>query len=192
MYAVNYIVDDAPENCPQIRGYRLTDGDLSNPDRSLVIDFEPPDFRRGKLGTQHSWVRQRPDLWQTRGHAAGSLGTLSNYIVVDQSGDHSWSGCASITGSRNKGGNEEVLRLDVGPFDLAFEQIEITIVHSGRQYFGMFRVLEASGETLVQLRSDFEYDSLWAHDRLGRRSVSGMKVRVGWWETRLRFGKAAV
>ena len=55
----------------------------------------------------------------------------------------------------------------------------------------MFRILEASGETLVQLRSDFEYDTLWAHDRLGRRSVSELKVEDGWWETRLRFEKAA-
>ena len=190
VYAVNYIVDDAPENCPQIRGYRLTDEDLSNPDRDLVVDFEPADFRRGKLGTQRGWNRQRPDLWQTRGLAAGSLGTLTNYIIVDHSGEHSWSGCASITGSGNKGGNEEVLRRDVGPFDLTFEQVEITIVHSGRQYFGMFRVLEASGETLVQLRSDFEYDTLWAHDRLGHRSVSDLRVDDGWWETRLRFGEA--
>ena len=191
VYAVNYIVDDAPENCPQIRGYRLTEVDVSNPDRNLLVDFEPPAFLRGKLGTQQSWVRQRPDLWQTRGHAQGSLGPLANYIIVDQTGNHAWSGCASITGSRNRGGNEEVLRRDVGPFDLAREKVEMTIIHSGRQYFGMVRVLEASGQTLVQLRSDFEYDTLWAHDSLGRRAVSDVRVEEGWWETRMRFGNAS-
>ena len=188
LYVVNYVVDDAPENCPQIRGYRITPDELSNPSRDLVINFEPPQFKRGKLGAQHSWVRQRPDLWFTRGLAAGSLGPLGNYVVVDTSGDHSLSGCASITGSGNKGGGEEVLRRDVGPYDLALENVVITIVHSGRQYYGMFRVLRASGGTMVQLRSDHEYETLWAHDNLGRRALSEISVEEGWWETRLDFG----
>ena len=190
VYAVNYILDEAPENCPQIRGYRINSDELGHTEGDLVVDFEPPAFRRGKLATQNGWVRQRPNLWYTRGNAAGSLGTLGNYIVVDASGDHSFSGRHSITGSRNNGGGEEVLRRDVGPCDLALEKVEIHLVHSGRQYFGMFRVLAASGETLVQLRSDFEYETLWAHDHLGRRAVSDLDVRDGWWETRLDFGRA--
>lgn len=152
---------------------------------------EQPMFRRGKLGTQQSWVRQRPDLWFTRGLASGSLGPLDNYVIVDTSGDHAFTGSASITGSRNKGGGEEVLRRDVGPCDLALENVVIALVHSGRQYCGMFRVLAASGETLVQLRSDFEYDTLWAHDNLGRRAVSELRVEDGWWETRLDFGSVS-
>ena len=187
VYVVNYIVDDAPDSCPQIRGYRFSPEELSSPSRDFAADFEAPQFKRGKLGTQERWVRQRPDLWFARGNAAGSLGPLGNYAVVDTSG-HAFSGCASITGSRNKGGGEEVLRRDVGPYDLALENVQITIVHSGRQYYGMFRVLEASGETMVQLRSDFEYETLWAHDNLGRRAVSELGVGDGWWETRLDFG----
>ena len=67
----------------------------------------------------------------------------------------------------------------------------MTIIHSGRQYFGMVRILEASGQMLVQLRSDFEYGTLWAHDSLGRRAVSDVRVEEGWWETRMRFGNAS-
>ena len=188
VYAVNYIVDDAPENCPQIRGYRIKPDELARPPRDVVIDFEPPRFLRGKLGSQHSWVRQRPDLWYTRGLASGSLGALGNYVIVDTSGDHSFSGRASITGSRNKGCGEEVLRRDIGPYDLALEKVVITLIHSGRQYYGMFRVLEASGQTLVQLHCDYEYETLWAHDNLGRRAVSQVGLEDGWWETRLDFG----
>jgi len=96
---------------------------------------------------------------------------------------------ASITGSRNKGRGEEVLRRDIGPYDLAHEQVVTTLIHSGRQYYGMFRVLEASGQTMVQLRSDYEYDTLWAHDNLGRRVISALHVEEGWWETKLEFGQ---
>ena len=49
VYAVNYTVDDAPDNCPQVRGYRLARDELAHPSRDLVIDFEPPQFARGKL-----------------------------------------------------------------------------------------------------------------------------------------------
>ena len=121
--------------------------------------------------------------------ASGSLGPLGNYVIVDPSGDHAFSGTASITGSRNKSCGEEVLRRDIGPYDLAHEQVVITLTHSGRQYYGMFRVLEASGQTMAQLRSDYEYDSLWAHDNLGRRVISELDVREGWWETQLKFGQ---
>ena len=108
-------------------------------------------------------------------------------MLVDTSGQHSYWGVASITGSRNEGGEEEVLRRDVGPYDLMLEDLGITLTHRGRQNCGIFRVLDANGQTIVQLRSDFLQDCLWAEDRLGFATLSDVNCEAQWWETKLAF-----
>ena len=189
VYAVNYIVDDAPRNRPQIRGYRISRRELLDPIRDMDIDFEPPAFKRGKLNSQHGWVQQKPELWLTRGLAPGALGNLGNYVIVDHSGEHSHTGKASITGTRSEDGGEEVLRRDVGPYDLLQEDIHISLTHTGRQQFGIFRVLDASGRTIVELRSDFVHERLWAAYGSGYFNVSEVDCTQDWWRTKLSFTK---
>ena len=189
VYAVNYIVDDAPRHRAQIRGYRISRDELLNPNRGLAVDFQPPTYKRGKLEYQDGWVPQKPEFWHTRGSRPGKPDPLGNYVLVDVSGQHSFWGTASITGSRNAGGEEQVLRRDVGPYDLRFEDLEITVTHTGRQNCGIFRVLDAKGQTIVQLRSDYLQDSLWTEDPMGLATVSDVSCDEGFWETRLSFSQ---
>ncbi len=192
VYAVNYIVDDAPRNRPQIRGYRISRRELLDPTRDMDIDFESPAFKRGKLNSQHGWVQQKPEFWYTRGLAPGTLGNLGNYVIVDHSGEHSHTGKGSITGTRSEGGGEEVLRRDIGPYDLLQEDIQISLTHSGRQQFGIFRVLDASGQTIVELRSDFVHERLWVQHGSGYFSVSEVDCTQDWWRTKLSFTKGVL
>ena len=192
VYVVNYTVDDAPKNRPQIRGYRISKNELQSPVRDLTVDFEPPLYKRGKLVSQNGWVRHKPEFWNTRGLSLGSLGELGNYIIVDTSGSHSYSGKASITGTRNHDGKEEVIRRDIGPYDLQHEKTGITLIHKGRQNCGIFRVLDAAGNTMVELHSDFIFNRLWAHDNQGWRAISLIDSGESWWQTKIAFTKGKV
>ena len=183
VYVVNYIVDDAPEDRPQIRGYRLTRDDLIRRNaREVSIDFGAPAYQRGKLAGQAGWVQQRPELWGTTEWLEDpGANYLGNYVVVvpkEETGDF------AMTGSRNKGGNEEVVRRDIGPFDLLREQVEVTLTHRGRQRVAIFRLVDERSNSIVELRSDSVYDDLWARDQRSYFYHSGIEVGETWWETR--------
>lgn len=90
----------------------------------------------------------------------------------------------AMTGSRNKGGNEEVVRRDIGPFDLLREQVEVTLTHRGRQRVAIFRLVDERSNSIVELRSDSVYDDLWARDQRSYFYHSGIEVGETWWETR--------
>lgn len=185
VYAVNYIVDQAPQHRPQIRGYRFTLDELLNPVRDVVFDFAKPGYKRGKLDTQDAWTRQVPEFWLTRGLAPGTYDNLGNYILVDHGNPDE----PFIYGSYNQGGGEEVLRRDVGPYDLYQYNVDITITHSGRQHYGMFRIIDAAAQTLVQLHSDLQREELWVADRKGYRTVSPYRCANGWLLTKFAFTK---
>jgi hypothetical protein len=133
---VSYITDDNPVNRPQIRGYRLSAEHLRVSTQDVTISAS--DYRRGKLALQGQWVRQLPELWPTlewqevithqntmfgAGHDASSA-SLGNYVVV-VAGE-------GITGTRNIGGKEEIVRHDVGPFDLWADGVDVEATQSGR------------------------------------------------------------
>ena len=193
LYAVTYLVDDAPEDRPQIRGYRISRDDLSAlHERKLTIDFGAPAYRRGKLAGQQGWVRQVPELWGTlewledTGH-----GNLGNYVVVDPARAREAGGFA-VTGSRNIGGKEEVVRRDIGPYDLLREDVVITLLHKGRQRIAIARLVDQDANTIVELRSDNVHDQLWAHDNRGHSYLSGIAAGDSWWETRIRVAGGRV
>jgi hypothetical protein len=190
VYVVNYIVDDAPRNRPGIRGYRVSREELFSDTRSEDLVFVPPGYHRGRLEGQDGWVRQQPDRWYTRGLAPGKIGALGNYVVVEPGGalpeGH------TITGTRNIGGGEEVLRRDIGPFDLSREGLRVSLTHTGRQHWCMFRVLDAGGRTMVELRSDYLYEELWARDTDGRDSLSGVRCDCGWRRTVIDMDRTSI
>ena len=190
VYAVNYIVGDAPPNRPQIRGYRISREELFADRRPERLIFASPTYRRGKLESQDGWVRQKPELWLTRGLSPGKLGSLGNYAVVDPQGSEGRR--PTITGTRNIGGGEEVLRRGIGPFDLKRESLRVSIVHTGRQQWCMLRTLDASGRSLVELRSDFVRDVLWARDADGGEYLSTLACETGWWCTRIDLGEEGI
>ena len=186
IYVVNYLVDDAPVDRPQIRGYRMTRDELFAPQRDREIDFAPPDYRRGKLAGQAGWVRQIPALWGTTEWLERiDYGPLGNNVVIDGQ---------QMTGSRNHGGNEEVVRLDVGPYDLQREGVELTLVHRGRQRVAIVRLADQDANTIVELRSDSVYDDLWVRDNRSVPYRSGIVVGEQWWRSTFRIagGKVAV
>ena len=171
VYVVNYLVDDAPVDRPQIRGYRIPRDELFLPRRNQKIDFAPPEYRRGKLAGQAGWVRQIPALWGTTEWLERvDYGPLGNYVVID--GER-------MTGSRNLGGNEEVVRLDVGPYDLERETVALTLVHRGRQRVAIVRLADQDANTIVELRSDSVYDDLWLRDNRSVPYRSGVAAGTG-------------
>ena len=184
VYFVNYIVDTAPIDRPQIRGYRITRDELLSPTRALHLRFSAPEYRRGKVAGQAGWVRQRPELWRTTEWLEDiDYGPLGNYVVIDGE---------QMTGSRNRGGNEEVVRLDVGPYDLDREEVELSIVHRGRQRVAIVRLADQAAHTIVELRSDEVYDQLWARDNRGVPYPSDITVGDGWWRTGVRVSSGRV
>jgi len=175
VYVVNYIVDTAPVDRPQIRGYRLRSEELFSPQRTQTINFAPPTYRRGKLAGQCGWVRQIPQLWRTTEWLEHiDYGPLGNNVIID-------SEC--MTGSRNVGGHEEVVRLDVGPYDLEREVIKLSVVHRGRQAVAILRLDDQDANTILELRSDLVYDQLWASDNRSVPYLSGIQVADDWWRT---------
>ena len=181
VYAVNYLVDTASEDRPQIRGYRLRRDELLAPSRNLVVDFAPPEYRRGKLAGQAGWVRQIPELWRTTEWLEQvDYGPLGNNVVID--GER-------MTGSRNVGGLEEVVRRDVGPYDLEREVVELTVTHRGRQRVAILRLDDQDANTIVELRSDSVYEELWARDNRSVPYLSGIEVGAEWWRTTIRLGR---
>jgi len=191
VYVVNYIVDNAPEDRPQIRGYRLKRDELiARHDRKLLIDFNSPAFRRGKLAGQAGWVQQRPELWGTTEWLEDpSADYLGNYVVVDpKEGDAGF----TITGSRNRGGNEEVVRRDIGPYDLLREDVEVTLTHKGRQRVAIVRLVDERSNTIVEFRSDHVHDDIWARDQRSFFYRSGIEAGETWWETRFLLTKSRV
>ena len=185
VYVVNYIVDNAPEDRPQIRGYRLSRDDLvRQQERELLIDFSAPTFRRGKLAGQAGWVQQRPELWDTTEWLEDpGADYLGNYVVVDPK-EGNGSSEFTITGSRNRGGNEEVVRRDIGPYDLLRENVEVTMTHRGRQRVAIVRLVDERSKTIVELRSDHVYNDIWARDQRSYFYHSGIETSESWWETR--------
>ena len=184
VYAVNYIVDTAPEDRPQIRGYRLSRDELVAPRRRLTIDFATPGYRRGKVAGQAGWVRQIPELWgTTEGMERVDYGPLGNNVVID--GER-------LTGSRNVGGLEEVVRRDVGPYDLEREVVEMTVTHRGRQRVAILRLVDQDADTIVELRSDSVYPDLWARDNRSVPYRSGIRAGGEWWRTTIRLSAGRV
>ena len=184
VYVVNYLVDDAPVDRPQIRGYRIPRDELFFPRRNRKIDFAPPEYRRGKLAGQAGWVRQIPALWGTTEWLERvDYGPLGNYVVID--GER-------MTGSRNLGGNEEVVRLDVGPYDLERETVALTLVHRGRQRVAIVRLADQDANTIVELRSDSVYDDLWLRDNRSVPHRSGIEAGTGWWRSVIRLAGGTV
>ena len=184
VYAVNYLVDTASEDRPQIRGYRLRRDELLAPSRELTIDFAPPEYRRGKLAGQAGWVRQIPELWRTTEWLEQvDYGPLGNNVVID--GER-------MTGSRNVGGLEEVVRRDVGPYDLEREVVELTVTHRGRQRVAILRLDDQDANTIVELRSDSVYEELWARDNRSVPYLSGIEVGDEWWRTTIRLAGGRV
>ena len=184
VYVVNYLVDDAPVDRPQIRGYRIPRDELFSPRRPRKIDFTPPEYRRGKLAGQAGWVRQIPALWGTTEWLERvDYGPLGNYVVID--GER-------MTGSRNLGGNEEVVRLDVGPYDLERETVAVTLVHRGRQRVAIVRLTDQDANTIVELRSDSVYDDLWLRDNRSVPYRSGIAAGTGWRRSVLRLAGGTV
>ena len=184
VYVVNYLVDDAPVDRPQIRGYRIPRDELFFPRRNRKIDFTPPAYRRGKLAGQAGWVRQIPALWGTTEWLERvDYGPLGNYVVID--GER-------MTGSRNLGGNEEVVRLDVGPYDLERETVAVTLVHRGRQRVAIVRLADQDANTIVELRSDSVYDDLWLRDNRSVPYRSGIVAGTGWRRSILRLAGGTV
>ena len=188
IFAVNYIVDDAPKSRPQIRGYLISRDELLNPNRNITFDFESPAYKRGILASQNGWVQQTPGYWHLGEIFTGNQYT-DNFVLVDDSGKHSYSGKSSITGSRNGGRGPQVVRHHIGPFDLMEENLEISFIHSGRQYWGVFQVLDAGGRVIVEVRSDFAYDCLYAKYNRSRIIKSNINTEKGWSETKLVFTK---
>ena len=192
IYVVNYVVDDAPEDRPQIRGYRISRDELFErlPARKFTIDFAGPDYRRGKLASQQSWVRQIPELWgTTQWLEEPGLGYLGNYVIIDpESGD----GGPAITGTRNLGGKEEVVRRDIGPYDLLREEVDFTIVHRGRQRVAIVRLVDEHSRIIIELRSDSVFEQIWAMDNRGHFYHSGMDAGEAWLETRIRVSEKRV
>lgn len=184
VYVVNYLVDAAPVDRPQIRGYRLSRDELFRPQRRLTIDFAAPRYRRGKVAGQAGWVRQIPELWGTTEWLERvDYGPLGNNVVID--GER-------LTGSRNIGGLEEVVRLDVGPYDLEREAVEMTVTHRGRQRVAILRLADQDADTIVELRSDSVYEELWARDNRSVPYRSGIRVGDGWWRTTIRLAAGRV
>lgn len=184
VYVVNYIVDTAPVDRPQIRGYRLSRDELFRPQRRLTIDFAAPGYRRGKLAGQAGWVRQIPELWGTTEWLERvDYGPLGNNVVID--GER-------MTGSRNVGGLEEVVRRDVGPYDLEREVVEVTVTHRGRQRVAILRLADQDADTIVELRSDSVYEELWARDNRSVPYRSGIRVGDDWWRTTIRLAAGRV
>lgn len=184
VYVVNYIVDTAPVDRPQIRGYRLSRDELFRPQRRLTIDFAAPRYRRGKLAGQAGWVRQIPELWGTTEWLERvDYGPLGNNVVID--GER-------MTGSRNVGGLEEVVRRDVGPYDLEREVVEVTVTHRGRQRVAILRLADQDADTIVELRSDSVYEDLWARDNRSVPYRSGIRVGDDWWRTTIRLATGRV
>ena len=192
IYVVNYIVDDAPEDRPQIRGYRISPDELfaDLPARKLDIDFSSPAYRRGKLASQQDWVRQIPALWGTTEWLEDpGRGYLGNYVIVDpESGD----GGQALTGTRNLRGKEEVVRRDIGPYDLLREEVDFTIVHKGRQRVAIVRLVDENSKIIVELRSDSVFDQIWAMDNRGHFYHSGMTAGEVWLETRIHIKEKSV
>lgn len=184
VYVVNYVVDTAPVDRPQIRGYRLSRDELFRPQRRLTIDFAAPRYRRGKLAGQAGWVRQIPELWGTTEWLERvDYGPLGNNVVID--GER-------MTGSRNVGGLEEVVRRDVGPYDLEREVVEMTVTHRGRQRVAILRLADQDADTIVELRSDSVYEELWARDNRSVPYRSGIRVGDDWWRTTIRLAAGRV
>ena len=177
-------MDTASEDRPQIRGYRLRRDELLAPSRELTIDFAPPEYRRGKLAGQAGWVRQIPELWRTTEWLEQvDYGPLGNNVVID--GER-------MTGSRNVGGLEEVVRRDVGPYDLEREVVELTVTHRGRQRVAILRLDDQDANTIVELRSDSVYEELWARDNRSVPYLSGIEVGDEWWRTTIRLAGGRV
>ncbi len=186
VYVVNYIVDTAPVDRPQIRGYRLSNDELYSPQRKQTINFTSPSYRRGKIAGQGGWVRQIPELWRTTEWLENvDYGPIGNNVVID--GD-------CMTGSRNIGGLEEVVRLDVGPYDLEREVVKLSVVHRGRQAVAILRLDDQDANTILELRSDLVYDQLWARDNRSVPYLSGIQVEDDWLCTTifLKQGQAAL
>ena len=110
-------------------------------------------------------------------------GPLGNYVVID--GER-------MTGSRNLGGNEEVVRLDVGPYDLERETVAVTLVHRGRQRVAIVRLADQDGNTIVELRSDSVYDDLWLRDNRSVPYRSGIVAGTGWRRSVIRLASGTV
>ena len=184
VYVVNYLVDDAPIDRPQIRGYRISRDELYAPRRNRKIDFKPPEYGRGKLAGQAGWVRQIPALWGTTEWLERvDYGPLGNNVVIDGE---------QMTGSRNLGGNEEVVRLDVGPYDLERETVELTLVHRGRQRVAIVRLADQDANTIVELRSDSVYDDLWVRDHRSVPYRSGLVAGAEWRRSVIRLAGGTV
>jgi hypothetical protein len=188
IFAVNYIVDHAPRSRPQIRGYLISRDDLLNPTRDLVFDFESPLYKRGILASQNEWVQQTAGYWNI-GNSFTGREYVDNFILVDNSGNHSYSGKNSITGSRNLNGGPQVVRRDIGPFDLREEEVEISFIHSGRQYWGIFQVLDAGGRVIIEIHSDFIYEPLYVKYNRSEIVKSNLNTENDWWETKMVFNK---
>jgi len=188
IFAVNYIVDDAPRSRPQIRGYFISRDELLNPTRDIVFDFESPLYKRGILAGQNGWVQQTAGYWNI-GNSFTGREYVDNFILIDNSGKHSYSGKASITGSRNRNGGPQVVRRDIGPFDLREEEVEISFIHSGKQYWGIFQVLDAGGRVIIEVHSDFVYEPLYVKYNRSKIVKSNINTENDWWETKMVFSK---
>ena len=129
-------------------------------------------------------MRQIPALWGTTEWLERvDYGPLGNYVVIDRE---------QMTGSRNRGGNEEVVRLDVGPYDLERETVELTVVHRGRQRVAIVRLADQDANTIVELRSDSVYDDLWLRDYRSVPYRSGITAGAEWWRSVIRLGGGTV
>ena len=130
-------------------------------------------------------MRQIPALWGTTEWLERvDYGPLGNYVVID--GER-------MTGSRNLGGNEEVVRLDVGPYDLERETVALTPGASG----------PATGGHRAPGRPGRQH-----HRRVAQRTPctttcgcataaasrhrSGIAAGTGWWHSVIRLAGGSV
>ena len=128
--------------------------------------------------------RQIPELWRTTEWLEqGDYGPLGNNVVIDGE---------CMTGSRNVGGLEEVVRREVGPYDLEREVVELTVTHRGRQRVAILHLDDQNANTIVELRSDSVYEALWTRDNRSVPYLSGIEIGDEWWRTTIRLAGGRV
>jgi len=182
VYACDFIADDAPAAQCQIRGYRLTLDELLHPDRDAT--FQASDYQPGPLAGQDDWVHQsgphsstvlvKPDEGIVPGTI--SAATMADWVargVVLPSQDPSQAGA-------------EILRRDIGPFNLHDEHVTVEFEHRGQSQFCGLQVMDDCRAPIVELRSTTASPKLQAYlPGEWRIAAAGPAVGNDWWRSRV-------
>lgn len=127
---VQFITDDAPPGRPQIRGYKCSLDEIMNPERDVSIDFSSKEFTAAPLAGQEGWFHIDGDEKQTVVIDENGMACGIDMIIEENTKilkDIGWI-APSIVEEENR--TQEVC-IDIGPFNLYDENIEIEIEHIG-------------------------------------------------------------